>query len=494
MGKYTKEDFRDNIFMGTVPSKTYDHIVIGSGPGGSITACKLAEAGKNVLLIEEGRYLDLWDIDAFSVEEMQEKYRNGGLTLTFGEFKVNYVEGKCVGGGSEVNSGLYHRTPLEVLKQWEQDFSVKNCTMEALEPYFKECERDVCVSYNPGKLPDASLKLSEGAGKLGWSHQEVPKWFEYDQELNSSGYASGIKKSMTQSYIPRFLKAGGHLLTETRCLSFKESSTSYEVYLSSNSFKFTLNCAHLFICCGAVHTPTLLKRSGFSKNIGRSFFLHPTIKATALFGEVVNAEGMGVPVHQIKEFSPQFSLGCSISSPAYLAMAMNDHPDHLHLVKDFWQNMAIYYAMTNAVGQGGIKLMPGFKDPFVQYKMTKAEMENLALGLRKLCELLLQAGAKSIFTSIPGSIPIRSVADLSAIPRTIRKTPANLMTIHLFSSCPMGENEEKCGANSYGKVYQSRSLYINDASLLPTSLGVNPQGTIMALALRNINNFISTNN
>ena len=64
------------------------------------------------------------------------------------------------------------------------------------------------------------------------------------------------------------------------------------------------------------------------------------------------------------------------------------------------------------------------------------------------------------------------------------------MTIHLFSSCPMGENKNLCAVNSYGKLFGYNNIYINDGSLLPNAPGVNPQGTIMAIARRNILNFI----
>ena len=86
-------------------------VVIGSGPGGAITACLLAEAGRDVLLVEEGANLPLTSCEPFSMEEMVQKYRNGGQTVALGKNTISYVEGRCVGGGSEINSGLYHRTP-----------------------------------------------------------------------------------------------------------------------------------------------------------------------------------------------------------------------------------------------------------------------------------------------------------------------------------------------------------------------------------------------
>jgi choline dehydrogenase-like flavoprotein len=64
------------------------------------------------------------------------------------------------------------------------------------------------------------------------------------------------------------------------------------------------------------------------------------------------------------------------------------------------------------------------------------------------------------------------------------------MTIHLFSSCPMGERRESCATDSFGRVHGMQDLYIADASILCDAPGVNPQGTIMALARRNALHFL----
>ena len=66
----------------------------------------------------------------------------------------------------------------------------------------------------------------------------------------------------------------------------------------------------------------------------------------------------------------------------------------------------------------------------------------------------------------------------------------DLMSIHLFSSIRIGENLEYSAANSYGKMHGFKNLYIADASLIPESPGVNPQATVMALALRNSEHFM----
>jgi choline dehydrogenase-like flavoprotein len=64
------------------------------------------------------------------------------------------------------------------------------------------------------------------------------------------------------------------------------------------------------------------------------------------------------------------------------------------------------------------------------------------------------------------------------------------MTIHLFSTVRMGERREETAADSFGRVWGFDNLRVNDASLLPDAPGVNPQGSVMALAARNCEHFL----
>ncbi len=464
-------------------------VVIGSGPGGAITACLLAEAGREVLLVEEGPHLSLASCAAFSREEMLQKYRNGGQTVTMGRNKINYVEGRCVGGGSEINSALYHRTPAEILERWRKEFQVEGLSDGEMLPHFEAGERDVCVTPLPGPAPAASLKLHEGATRLGWRSLEIPRWMRY-QETDSDP-PKGIRQSMTESYLPRFLRAGGRLLPETRVARLRREGAGWSIEARERSGKaIRLLAESVFLCAGAVQTPALLRRSGITHHVGDSFQVHPTVKLVAQFRERVNADGMGVPVHQVKQFEPRLSLGCSISSPAHLALALLDHPDAAGAVLRDWEKMAVYYAAITGESSGTVRPLPGFRDPLVRYTITQGDRRALADGLRKLAEALFASGAAVIYPCPGACRPLRSPADLGGWPEVLANGAANLMTVHLFSSCPMGENPARCAADSFGRLHQMRDLYINDASLLCSAPGVNPQGSVMALARRNAFHFL----
>ncbi len=467
-------------------------VVVGSGPGGAITACLLAEAGRDVLLVEEGDHLPLSSCEPFTREEMLQKYRNGGQTVALGKNKIAYVEGRCVGGGSEINSGLYHRTPPELLEQWQSEFEVEGLSEKEMLPHFEQCERDLSVSTLPHAAPPASLKLHKGAAKLGWKSLEVPRWFRYDHSAFATPHSAlGKRQSMTETFIPRFLKAGGRLEPGTRALRLRQDGAGWRIEAAHMSGQRTRIVAdHLFLCAGAVHTPALLRRSGITRNIGDSLQVHPTVKIVAHFPDEVNSAGMGVPVHQVKEFSPRLSFGCSISSPAYIALGMIDHPEAARATSHTWLNTAIYYAMITSLGRGTVRTLPGFRDPLVRYALTETDRRNLAEGLRKLAQVLFAVGASQLFPSVTRGPVLQGESCLGKIPDLLPEGLANLMTIHLFSSCPMGDDKLKCATDSFGRVHGFKNLYVNDASLLCTAPGVNPQGSIMAIARRNTLRFL----
>ena len=462
--------------------------VIGSGPGGAVTGCLLAEAGHDVTLIEEGSHLPLNSAPHFSLEEMTQKYRCGGITVGLGKTKVAYVEGRCVGGGSEINRGLYHRISPEVLQEWSVRHRVDALQETDMAAHFLACEKRAKVSYLPGAPPPFSAKLQDGAQALGWQSMEVPRLVRYGE--NGSRGSSGKKESMTETFVPRYMDTGGKLLPDTRVLRLSRIGRRWRLESEhAADGNLEISADYVFVACGAIQTPALLRRSGVTRNVGNRLRMHPMIKVVARFPEVVNGADLPDPVHQVKHFDPRFSMGCSMSSRPALALTMVDHPDHLRDVGRDWQYMAIYYAQTTG-GRGTIRSLPGFRDPLVRLQFREDELRDLAEGLRRLCECLFAAGAIALYPSIAHCPVLKSEADLELLPDIMPSSRANLSTLHLFSSCRMGQDRGRCAADSFGRVYNADSLYIADASMLCGPTVVNPQGSIMAVAHRNALEFL----
>lgn len=448
-----------------------DVAVIGSGPGGAVTATVCAEAGKAVLLIEEGPDLPIDSAPHFSREEIFQKYRNAGITPALGKAPIAYVEGRCVGGGSEINRGLYHRTPSYVLDEWRTRYGVEQLSPDELAPHFAACEAVAAVEMLPGPASPLSARLGEGARALGWDAIEAPRLYRY---------ADGRKQSMSQTFIPRFRAAGGRLVTNTRVRRIAYSSGKWRI--SSDHAQFTADA--LFLACGAVQTPALLRRSGFRRNVGDTLRFHPMLKMVALFREDVNRHGDLDPVHQVKQFEPGFGMGCSITTPPLLALALAGHREWLQRIASDWRRMGLYY-VQNGGGYGKVRNLPGFRDPLVTVRHHAADLSALHDGLKHLAYALFAAGAIAVQPCLHGYLTLHSPDDIARLPETLAPAAANMSSVHIFASCPMGENRALCAADSWGRVFGAERLWISDASLFCGPTIANPQGTVMAIAHRN---------
>jgi choline dehydrogenase-like flavoprotein len=252
----------------------------------------------------------------------------------------------------------------------------------------------------------------------------------------------------------------------------------------------TVHADHVWVCGGAIATPALLQRSGLRRGgAGRTLSMHPTVKLVARFDRSVEA-ALDVPVHQVKEFGPDLSFGGSASRPGYVALALADDWEARRALLDDPERLAVYYAAIRPRGaSGSVRVVRGQRDPLVTFRLTRADLSLLASGLRRLSHLMLAAGARSVHPSLPGGGTVRTAEDVAALPSTLSRA-TKLMTVHLCSSVPMGEDPARCPADSYGRVRGVDGLRVNDASLLPSAPGINPQGTIMAIAARNCAQFL----
>ena len=152
------------------------HLVVGSGAGGAVTAAYLAEAGESVLVVEEGPGVDRDETQQFSIEQMRSQYRNSGTTAMFGNYLLNYAEGCCLGGSTEINSGLYHLPDERLLDRWREEFGIFDLTIESLGEVTPDIEATLGISLQEEVTDGASLRLRDGAAALGWDCQEVPRW------------------------------------------------------------------------------------------------------------------------------------------------------------------------------------------------------------------------------------------------------------------------------------------------------------------------------
>ncbi|MCU0279308.1 MAG: GMC family oxidoreductase N-terminal domain-containing protein, partial [Candidatus Nanopelagicales bacterium] len=172
--------------------KHVEALVVGSGAGGATTAATLAAAGVDTMVVEEGPDIAAGTLPQFSQAQMRGQYRNRGQLIALGLPPITYAEGRCVGGSTEINSGLYHRPSAALLSGWTRGWSVEGLTPEVMDPISEAIEANLYVSTFPDGPPPASQFLSRGAAHLGWNSVEVPRWFRHD---------TGERQSMSLTYL-----------------------------------------------------------------------------------------------------------------------------------------------------------------------------------------------------------------------------------------------------------------------------------------------------
>lgn len=457
-----------------------EHLVIGSGAGGALTAALLAEAGRDVLVVEEGPQIAPGAYEPFSLGQMAHQYRDGGVTAALGRPPVAYVEGCCVGGGTEVNAGLYHLAGEDTLARWRASHRVQELTAQALAPHAAANERALSIQPLPHAPSRASAILAEGAAALGWPAVEVPRWCTYEDGV-------AIRQSMSRTYLPRAQSASARLLAGTRVqrLVLRDGRAA-----GARTAAGLITAEHVWVCGGAIGSAALLARSGLRLAGAGRLQVHPTVKLVARFDEPLGAAA-DVPVHQVKPEGSPLSFGGSASRPGQVALALADDWAANRAHAGDWERMAVYYAALRPQGRGRVSVLPGLRDPLVTYALTRDDMRQLGRGMADLARLVFAAGARAVYPAVRGAGEWRPDADLDRLAARVTRGATGVMTVHLFSTLPLGEDPQRCPVDSYGVVRGVRNLRVNDASLLPDAPGINPQGTVMAIASRNVAAFLS---
>jgi choline dehydrogenase-like flavoprotein len=480
----------------TTAAAPVEVLVIGSGAGGATTALTLAERGRNVLMVEEGSRVPIADYGAAASVAMPRLYRARGMTPILGRVPIGYVEGRCVGGSTEINSGFWQRTPPETLLRWQARYGLAEARVEDLRPHFEWAEALLGVGLHGAPWPPSTAVFARGAERMGWSAQEAPRAAPGCRSTNAcaSGCPTAAKRGMSQSLIPAAEAAGARMLVDCRVrllLAHRGRITgalAESLRPDGSRALVRIDAEHVVVCGGPMETPALLRRSGIKLHVGDTLRIHPMLKVVARFPEVVNAHRSVLPLIQVKEFGPEITLGGGFVTPGHLALVLSENWNQARTrgALAHLPHLATYYVAVRGAGKGHVRSSFWGEHTLISHELDDEDVWNLSKGLARLAMLLLAAGAEEVYPGVFGLQPIRTDADaVKWLDDRLPREALSLTTVHAFSSCPTGERRDRCAADSFGRVHGFANLYVNDSSMLPDSPGVNPQGTIMAVARRN---------
>jgi choline dehydrogenase-like flavoprotein len=135
---------------------------------------------------------------------------------------------------------------------------------------------------------------------------------------------------------------------------------------------------------------------------------------------------------------------------------------------------------------GRVRALPGTMKIDIQYDLGRGDLRRLQEANALLAELFAAAGAREVLSGIKGLPEVLDAQEAPKLIREARLVPSDLPcgSNHVMGGMPMGADPKRAATDGWGKVHGTENLYVSDTSVYPTSVGVNPMLTAMALAHR----------
>jgi len=481
--------------------------VVGTGAGGAVTAAVLAEAGLDVLMLEEGGYYTSDDFTMREKDSLPHLYQEGGARATK-DLAISILQGRAVGGTTVVNWTTCFRTPEDVVAHWRDAHDVKGFAYADLVPHWEAIEKRLAIAQvDESTLNANNRKLFDGCKKLGWSVETLRRNVHACMQTGYCGLGCPVnaKRSMLVTMVPDAIDAGARLVFRARAdrlerrgnaITKLEATLLDSAGIAPTGKKLTVTAKRFVMSGGAINSPALLLRSGIDDEgrVGARTFLHPAVGSAAVYDDDVFPYA-GAPqsaashhfAHRGGEVG--FFLEASAWYPSLMGGAAPGFGgEHLAFLKDT-NKTAVHVAIAidgfhDEVAGGRVGLRPSGA-PVLDYPISAHLWRALRFAHKRMAELQFASGAKEVRTLHDPGVVVRAPGDvdrvLDAAPFAIGRVP--VFTAHQMGGCAMGDDRARAVVRSEDLRHHAiENLYVIDGSVFPTSLGVNPQESIYGLA------------
>lgn len=482
-----------------------DVVICGSGAGGGVVAGVLALAGKSVVVLEKGPNPLPSAMTQIEGDMLSAWYLDGGLVMTqSGSMPI--LAGSCLGGGTAINYTTSFPLPAPVRAEWD---AAAGLDLFASDRFAQSLQR---VSVRSGlgtrwNTPgERDALLERGCRTLGWHVDRQPRNVTDCAEGLECGYCGygcrrGAKNSTDRTYLRDAADAGARLVVQCdvqRVTRERGRVTGVEATLRRSAgppVRLVVKARAVVIACGALHTPAVLRRSGLtSPAIGPGLRLHPATAVAGVFPHRVEPWSGALQTRYSEEFANlDAGYGARFeTAPVHFALPASGFG--WESARRFRHDLS-RLAHTSIVGvllrdrDAGRVAVSRDGRPRAHYELTGYDAGHLRRALLGAAEVLAAAGAKEIFTLQtpparvrPGTPNWRARLIAEADSRGYQRARMSYISFHQMGTAALGRDPATSAAGETGELHEVRGLYVADGSAFPTSSGVNPMVTIMAIA------------
>ncbi|AKN18280.1 oxidoreductase GMC-type [Mycobacterium haemophilum DSM 44634] len=470
---------------------TADAVIVGSGAGGAMVARTLARAGFGTVVLEEGRR---WTVDEFRTSHPIDRYaglyRGAGATIALGRPSLVLPIGRAVGGTTVVNSGTCFRPPLAVQRRWRDEFGLGLADPERLTEHLDDVEHTLQVAPVPLEIMGRNGRLLlDAAESVGWQAMPIPR--------NAPGCAGSCqcaigcprnaKFGVHLNALPQACAAGARIISQARVdrVLHQHGRARGVRARRPDGTALDVLAETVIIAAGATETPVLLRRSGLGGHprLGRNLALHPATMLAGRFDEEVVAwRGVlqSAAVHEFHE-SAGVLIEATATPPGMGSMVFPGYGAELLGWLDRAPHVATFGAMVADRGVGSVLSVRS--ETMVRYHLAQADITKLLVAMEAIGRLLFAAGAVEVLTGLPGTTTVTSLPALQEALRRCNPRWLHLAAFHPTGTAAAGADERLCPVDARGRLRGIEGVWVADASILPSCPEVNPQLSIMALAL-----------
>ncbi len=500
-----------------------DVVIVGSGAGGGVVAAALAEAGRSVVVLEAGPFVDESSMPRDELDAFGRLYLNHGLLSTW-DGSVTMLAGSGVGGGTMVNWMTSMEAPAAVRGEWRRDHGLRDLEDGDLwSDDVATLEGELSVSAVRRQPPKDQVIL-RGAERLGWKAAPARRNASVECDDCGScpfGCRRGSKQSGIRVHLARAAEAGARIVPHvrvTKVLIERERAVGVQGRAlipgtdpEPRTRQLVVRARQVVLAAGALRSPALLQASGVRhRAIGQHLRVHPVpIVAGRMTMPVDMWHGPMQGAQSLQFVDPERDRNGYVieSAPGHvglIAMALpwEGTDAHAASMRD-GRYLAPLVAVTRDGGAGRVSLTRAGRVR-VDYRLDKVGVATLRHAAVRMARMARAAGAGEIVVAgTPGVrfMPVRSSPESDAAAygrfedRVARMDYApnrgSVMSAHQMGTVRMGATPRDHPCDPNGRVRarnrQDRliaGLYVADSSLFPTAIGVNPMLTVMAMARR----------
>ncbi len=469
-----------------------DVVIVGSGAGGAVAGAELAAAGLDVIVLEAGEHYNRDNYPSDQLEAIAELYRDGGLTIAEGRPPIPIPVARVVGGTTVINSGTCFRAPEPVLESWQQRYGIS--WAGDLDADYAEAEETLRVrQLDPERMGRNGQLAMEGAAAIGASGAPIHRNAGDCVQCSSCPFGCEIdaKRGMHVSYLPRAVAAGARiragvevervLVEDGRAVGVGGSA---HAGAGGRRRDFTVRARRAVIAAGgAFGTPELLQRSGLGGGqVGRNLHIHPACWVGARYEEEVRGWDGVMQSYYVDEWEPTGILLEATFTPLAFggAWLLGAGRSHQEAMLDFGHVGSIgVHLADRSRGRVGLGAEGSLR---ASYRLTGDDADRIAFGIARAAEVHFAAGATEVYPNI-ARVGVLKPGELAQFEATsFKPSELRLEAFHPMGTARIAADPREGACAVDGSVHGVRGLYVADASLFPTSVGVNPMMTIIAFA------------